>query len=334
MQKENKEMKVSVVLPIYNVEPYLARCLDTLINQTLADIEIICVNDASPDDSAKILNEYASHDSRIKVITMAKNSGAAVARQAGVNIATGEYIGFVDPDDYVEIDFFEKLYELAKRENADIAKGAVITVDLSGAESITSNALNNQIRENKFKFFGQNLWDAIYRMDMVRAHNVHFEIDIFCFGLQATFYANKIAVRDDAFYKYVRREDSCDSNVFSVHKWEHWNVRGARYYMTLLNTLDYTPVDYVNIAAGFVFPLYFWGYDRLTTSDRKQNIAKMARYMIEFGGGLKYRDLFRRKFAEYNRAMLSGNHNQLVRLLKCRFIKTKFIKRALIKMFK
>ena len=327
-------MKVSVILPIYNVEPYLARSLDSLIGQTLTDIEIICVNDASPDDSARVLDEYAARDSRIKVINMPKNSGAAMARQAGLDVAQGEYVGFVDPDDFVAIDFFEKLYDLAKREDADIAKGAVITVDLNGAESITSHALNNQIRQNKFKFFGQNLWDAIYRLDMVRKNNIHFEIDIFCFGLPATFYANKIAVCDDAFYKYVRRDDSCDSNVFSVYKWEHWNVRGAKYYMTLLNTLEYTPSNYVNIVADFIFPLYFWGYDRLTKLDRKQNTAKMAQYLIEFAKSIKYRDLFRRKCAEYNQAMLSGDQKRLYRVLRCRFIKTKFIKKILVKTFK
>lgn len=327
-------MKISVVLPVYNVEPYLARSLDSLISQTLTDIEIICVNDASPDNSARILDEYVKKDSRIKVITLVQNSGAAVARQAGLDLATGEYVGFVDPDDYVDLDFFEKLYELAKQQDADIAKGAVITVDLSGAELITSNTLNNQIRQNKFKFFGQNLWNAIYRMDMVRAHNIHFAIDIFCFGLQATFYANKIAVRDDAFYKYVRREDSCDSNIFSVHKWKHWNVRGAKYYMTLLNNLDYTPSDYVNIAADFVFPLYFWGYDRLIKSDRKKHTADMANYLIEFGNTLKHRDKFKRKLSEYRNAVLQGDKRKLMRLLKFRYKKSKLLRKILIKIFK
>lgn len=72
----------------------------------------------------------------------------------------------------------------------------------------------------------------------------------------------------------------------------------------MLNTLEYTPTDYVNIVADFIFPLYFWGYDRLTKLDRKQNTDKMARYLIEFGKSLKYKDLFQHKFAEFNHAML------------------------------
>ena len=324
-------MRVSVILPIYNVEPYLRRCLDSLINQTMTEIEIICVNDASPDNSLQILKEYAEKDSRIKIIDLKHNMGAAGARQSGLDIANGEYVGFVDPDDYVNTDFFEKLYESAKKENADISKGAVITVDLSGNETITSNKQNNQIRQNKFNFHGQNLWDAIYRTEMIREHNIHFEIDIFCFGLPATFWANKIVVRDDAFYKYIRREDSCDSQIFSVYKWQHWNVRGARYYLKILNSLDYPLRTYVDICAQFIFPLYFWGYDRLSKFDRLKSTSDMADCLIEFGTLLKYKDLFKNKLTDYGPAILSVNKHKLERLLKYRYVKSKLIKKILVK---
>ena len=326
-------MKVSIILPIYDVEKYLSRCLDSLIGQTLQDIEIICVNDASPDGCDKVLEAYAKKDKRIKVITQKVNGGAAVARQAGVDIATGEYLGFVDPDDYVNKDFFERLYNLAESEKADIAKGAVITVDTDGTEKVTSTLLNQQIRQSKFKFFGQNLWDAIYKTEMVRKHNIHFEIDIFCFGLQATFWANKIAVCDDAFYKYVRRQDSCDSDVFSVHKWLHWNVRGAKYYMTLLNSLDYTPQDYSNIAGYFIFSLYFYGYDRLLISDRRENTSKLADFLIEFGEILKYKDVIKPKLNIYGDAIFAKEKKRLVRLIKCRHVKNKFLKKILLKVY-
>ncbi len=327
-------MKVSVILPIYNVEPYLARSLDSLINQTLTDIEIICVNDASPDNSAQVLAEYAARDSRIKVINMPKNSGAAMARQAGLDIATGEYVGFVDPDDYVNNDYYKKLYELAKKEQADVVKGVIIETKTNGIRHPMHVGFGKLITENKFKFHGQALVNFIYKMDMIRKYNIHFEIDIFCFGLQVAYYANKIVLENDAVYNYMRREGSCDSNVFSVYKWEHWNVRGARYYMTLLNSLDYTPSDYVNIASDFVFPLYFWGYDRLIKSDRKKHTANMADYLLEFWASLKYQEMFIHKFAEYNQAIISGNRRKLIRLLKCRHIKPKFIRKILIRLFR
>lgn len=110
--------KVSIIIPVYNSEKYLHKCLDSVTNQTLKDIEIICINDGSTDNSLNILNEYASNDKRFVVISQ-KNQGQAIARNNVLNIASGEYIGFVDSDDFVELDMFEKMYSLAIENNCD-----------------------------------------------------------------------------------------------------------------------------------------------------------------------------------------------------------------------
>ena len=99
--------KISVIVPIYNVEDYLHRCVDSIINQTYTNLEIILVDDGSPDNCLKICDEYAKKDSRIKVVHK-KNGGLSDARNAGLEIATGEYIGFVDSDDYISLYFYEK----------------------------------------------------------------------------------------------------------------------------------------------------------------------------------------------------------------------------------
>ena len=112
--------KVSVILPVYNVGKYLRQALDSLINQTLKEIEIICVNDGSSDDSYEILEEYKEKDSRIKVIHK-ENKGTGAARNDGLRLATGECIGFVDPDDWVKPNMFERLYWLIKEKDLDIA---------------------------------------------------------------------------------------------------------------------------------------------------------------------------------------------------------------------
>lgn len=112
--------KVSVILPVYNVGKYLRQSLDSLINQTLKEIEIICVDDGSVDDSYDILEEYKQKDSRIKVIHK-ENKGTGAARNDGLRLATGECIGFVDPDDWVKPNMFERLYGLIKEKNLDIA---------------------------------------------------------------------------------------------------------------------------------------------------------------------------------------------------------------------
>ncbi|MCM1265468.1 MAG: glycosyltransferase [Candidatus Gastranaerophilales bacterium] len=102
--------KVSVIIPIYNVEEYLRECLDSVINQTLKDIEIICINDCSPDNCSQILNEYANKDNRIKIINFEENKGIGYARNKGLEIATGEYIMLLDSDDWYELDACETAY--------------------------------------------------------------------------------------------------------------------------------------------------------------------------------------------------------------------------------
>ena len=103
--------KISVLIPVYNTEKYLKSCLDSVIKQSLKDIEIICVDDKSTDDTLKILKQYAAQDSRIKLVEQQKNGGLSNARNAGLEVACGAYIGFVDSDDYVDLEFYEKLYE-------------------------------------------------------------------------------------------------------------------------------------------------------------------------------------------------------------------------------
>ena len=117
--------KVSVIIPVYNVEKHLERCLDSVVNQTLKDIEIICVNDASTDNSINILKKYAQKDKRINIIDLPENLGAGNARNKALDIAKSEYIGFIDSDDFVDLDFYKKLYSKAKTENAQVAKGSI-----------------------------------------------------------------------------------------------------------------------------------------------------------------------------------------------------------------
>lgn len=102
--------KFSVILPVYNVEDYLEYCLDSIVNQTFKDIEIICINDGSTDNSLKILNEYAKIDSRFVIVSQ-ENQGQGTARNLGIDIASGEYIVFVDPDDWIDLNMLEKLNE-------------------------------------------------------------------------------------------------------------------------------------------------------------------------------------------------------------------------------
>ena len=111
---------ISVIVPIYKVEKYLHKCIDSILAQTYTNLEIILVDDGSPDNCGKICDEYAAKDSRIKVIHQ-PNGGLSAARNAGLDIATGDYIGFVDSDDYIAPDMYEKLYNALVKNDADMA---------------------------------------------------------------------------------------------------------------------------------------------------------------------------------------------------------------------
>lgn len=113
-------IKISIIIPVYNVEQWLPECLDSCINQTLKEIEIICVNDCSPDNSGKILERYAARDNRVRIITHVVNKGLGAARNTGLAASHGEYIWFVDSDDYIALDACQFLYDTAKKNDVDI----------------------------------------------------------------------------------------------------------------------------------------------------------------------------------------------------------------------
>lgn len=134
-----KEVKISIIIPVYNTEKYLKQCLDSVINQTLKNIEIICVNDGSEDNSIEILNDYAKKDRRIRIINK-KNEGLVAARKTGVLEAKGCYIGYVDSDDWIEPEMYENLYNCAVENQVDLVtsgyllEGNYTTIHLDAIE--------------------------------------------------------------------------------------------------------------------------------------------------------------------------------------------------------
>jgi len=121
----NQKIKISVIIPVFNVENFLEDCLNSVINQSLKELEIICINDGSSDSSLEILEKFAKIDSRITVINQ-ENKGQGAARNVGIKLAKGEFIGFIDSDDWIDLDFYEKLYDAAVRWDADIACASMI----------------------------------------------------------------------------------------------------------------------------------------------------------------------------------------------------------------
>lgn len=182
---ESHKPKISVILPVYNVDKYLRQSLDSLINQTLEEIEIICVNDGSTDDSAKILNEYAKKDPRIKVIHK-ENAGTGAARNDGLKIARGECIGFVDPDDWVKDTMFERLYCIVKEQNADIAmclpdgynEGKQVFQTFGYFIEDNFNKLKEKVVFNWMEIspfsYPMCIWNKLYKKELFDKNNIDF----------------------------------------------------------------------------------------------------------------------------------------------------------------
>lgn len=214
--------KVSVIIPVYNVEKYLRKCLDSIINQTLKDIEIICVNDCSPDNSLDILKEYTSKDNRIKIINFEENEGVSVARNTGIESANGDYISFIDPDDYIDTDFYEKLYSETNNCEIEVIKGnlQIISDDKAKTTSINSTIHNHQ---NNVQYFTSNFSSAIYKKNFLINNNILFPTNIIigediCFLQKVAYCAKSFKCIDNTFYNYVRRSDSVDSNCYNIEK--------------------------------------------------------------------------------------------------------------------
>ena len=217
-------MKISIIVPIYNVEKYIKKCINSLLNQTYKDIEIILVEDGSPDNCRNICDEYGAKDKRINVIHQ-KNEGVSAARNNGTNIATGEYIMYVDGDDYIEKTACEELVKIINKYKADIICFNCNKIDLNGKKIIgkvyansytdTGNvdvltyeqAMIDNLYRNKIRY---EPWNKIYKKELV--NKVKFPLGMLAEDF-ATFYkflqkSNKIVHYDRCLYNYVIREGS------------------------------------------------------------------------------------------------------------------------------
>lgn len=210
-------IRVSVIVPVYNTEKYLARCLDALVGQTLSSLEIIAVDDGSTDDSPRILETYADRfPNRIRVIHK-ENGGQASARNIGIREAAGEYVGFADSDDCVEIELFEKLLQAAEKSAADYAECKFHFVREYKDGSIQELTPRGRIREhndNRDMFIDPQVspWNKIYRRSILTDNEIFFPEGIIyedtSFYIKAIPYLKNTAAIDDRLVYYYLREES------------------------------------------------------------------------------------------------------------------------------
>jgi len=220
-------VKLSVIIPIYNVEKYLSKCLDSVINQTYEDIEIICVNDCSQDGSLTILQEYAKQNKKIKIIDLPYNQGVSAARNIGIDAANGDFIAFLDPDDWWEVNLLEKAVTKLNADNSDIVlfghyffKNGKIIPDKLKEEKI-EKVLNGDNYKEYLCDFVNLVWDKIYKTSFIKNHNIKFPLKIHptedvLYALECFSYNPKISFLSEYLYNYRLGRDGSAMNKHSL----------------------------------------------------------------------------------------------------------------------
>lgn len=228
------EIIISVIIPIYNSENLLSKCLDSIINQTLNNIEIICVDDGSTDNSFKILKEYENKDNRVIVITQ-ENSGAGIARNKGIDIAKGKYIAFVDSDDWIKYDALKKLHDNIKNNDSDMVLFNAIEhkpnnqhrerIYFSIDETVDYNDFTFDYKYNKNLVMNKMfvIWSKLYKTSFLKENNIKFNNhEVFNdvqFHIKTMLLAKKISYLPEILYNYRRLgQNSLQTSKANTHK--------------------------------------------------------------------------------------------------------------------
>jgi len=228
--------KISIIVPIYNMEQYLSRCLDSLLEQELKDFEIVTINDGSTDNSLQIIQSYADKDKRITIINK-DNQGVSAARNEGIEIAKGDYIGFVDPDDWIDPRMYKEMLQIAEKGQIDIvmcsyfrefgAHSKEKTYDLPNLTFFYNNDVKNyltrrlvgplkrEISNPELLDAWGTVWSKLYKAELIKRNTIHF-IDLSeigsnedtLFNIQASYYANSFVFLNKPYYHYWRANDT------------------------------------------------------------------------------------------------------------------------------
>ncbi|MGM9568215.1 MAG: glycosyltransferase [Clostridia bacterium] len=220
--------EISVIVPVYKVEKYLHRCVDSILNQTFTDLEIILVDDGSPDRCGEICDEYARKDSRVRVIHK-ENGGVSDARNAGLKVVKGRFIGFVDSDDFIEPEMYAVLYQMIQKENADIAVcgvyncfGSKRTAQYSGKETFVCDGKNALAVTLEGKKMPASLCNKLYRneifQDRAFLKDKTYEDAFFLPSLFLA--ADKVVTTTEPYYNYWHRSNSITTSSYSEVTWD------------------------------------------------------------------------------------------------------------------
>lgn len=349
---------ISVILPIYNMQDYIAECLESVINQTYKDIEIICVNDFSMDNSMTIVKNYAKNDNRIKIVNNEKNRGLGGARNAGLDVATGDYIIFCDTDDKIMPDMIEKLYNSIKNNNADMAFCDVMLLGTDGLFTPYKPFHDMTISSNKifypqkhfFRFVDMwpSAWNKIYKKSIIDKNNIRCHENILyedhTFYYEYLFNSEKVVYLPEPLYIY--RNDRSDSIMKEVSP-RIFEIFTILDYIKDIFKNNLEPYWY-NILMPKVATRLIWGrtlnFNKKTKLQKSFN-AKANKYLLQFKlkNVFKYKDYFIddsydflytpvQKFFQTLYSVKYHRENIIIRFLGLKFKKRSPLRELYIKM--
>lgn len=305
--------KFSIIIPVYNVEKFLQECLDSIVAQTLKDFEVICINDGSTDNSLAILNEYAERDSRFKVISQT-NQGQGVARNNGIDLANGEYIIFVDPDDFIEPNALEIIYDTFKQTDIDIVQFDYATCRENGKYSGTRAfkkrmkkefgyvIKNNQIfswqeiKKKNLQGMSLCVWDKAYKTDLIKRYNVklapnkHGEEHIF--SISANLLADKILYLNKTLYHYRTRLGSAVNIAFDDNFCIFENIELLKNFLIANNFYD----EYADSFNNYVVEVLSWHYLNIPAESIEKYCSRCADILSKEG----YEDFLNRNKGNFS----------------------------------
>lgn len=286
MAKQNPTPKVSILMPIFNVEKYLRQCLDSVVKQSLKDIEIICIDDGSTDSSPEIIQEYAKKDSRFVVITKT-NSGYGDSMNKGLEKARGEYIGIVESDDWADVDMFENLYNLAVKNNVDVVKSNFYFYSGLGNTNKKFQLVNRVDTEKVINpletisvFFPQAaIWAGLYKRAFLKKNSITFlptpgasyQDTGFNFKVWAS--AKRAYLTNDAYLHY--RIDNDNSSVKSKGKILAVVDEMTDMYRFAKESKHFDQLKPILFQRKY--EIYMWNYGRLTSSAAREFISHISK---------------------------------------------------------
>ena len=295
--------KVSIIIPVFNSENCLKKCLNSVRNQTLKDIEIILIDDCSNDKSVQIIKETAKKDKRIKYILNKKNGGPATARNLGLKIAIGTYIGFIDSDDYVDLDFYEKLYSAAIEQKADISKTTAIMINPDGITKSVFGPDFTDIQKSK-SALSYSFTTCIYNRRFLNKYDIIFPTDLKLaedayFILNASLHSNKIALIMSTNYYYVRRTNSLDSSSLNLIKIKQL----IKYVSKIIQLINNSPLSEEEYNQTFLWKINYLLTDIFFRTNNKNSQAFITKKAKQLWDLYKYKKQYTAKYISYT------NHN-------------------------